>query len=114
MLTIDNLKLLLGIEGEEQDFLLQFTLDSVEEMILNYCNIEELPAGLEKTAYRIAMDLYRNENLGQEDTAPGSISSLSEGDTSTSFNSFVMEGYKDTLLKAYEKQLNRYRRVVFQ
>lgn len=113
MLTVEKLKTLLGIESEEQDFLLQFTLDSVKEIILNYCNIEELPEGLETTAYRMAMDLYRNENLGQKDVAPGSISALTEGDTSTSFNSFVMEGYKDTLLKAYGKQLNRYRKVVF-
>jgi len=113
MLTVEKLKKLLGIENEEKDFFLMFVFDDIREVLLNYCNIKELPDGLEMTAYRMAMDLYRNENLGQEDMAPGSISSLTEGDTSTSFNSFVMEGYKDTLLKAYEKQLNRYRRVVF-
>ncbi len=113
MLALEKLKLLLGVEGEAQDFLLQFTLDSVEETILNYCNIKELPQGLEMTAYRMAMDLHRNENLGAEESAPGSISSLTEGDTSVSYNSCVTDGYKDTLLKAYEKQLNRYRRVVF-
>lgn len=113
MLTLEKLKLLLGISGEQQDALLEFVLDDVTEMILAYCNIEELPKGLETTAYRMAIELYRNENLGNEDAATGSISSLSEGDTSTSFNSFVSEGYKDSLLKDYRKVLNRYRRVVF-
>mgnify|MGYP002553461993 CR=1 FL=1 len=113
MPTLEKLKLLLGIVDENQDVLLQFVLDDVMETILAYCNIEELPQGLEMTAYRMAMDLYRNENLGAEESAPGSISSLTEGDTSTSFNSYVSEGYKDTLLKSYEKVLNRYRRVVF-
>ncbi len=113
MLTLEKLKPLLGISDESKNPLLQFVLEDVEETILAYCNIEELPYGLEMTAYRMAMELYRNENLGAEESAPGSISSLTEGDTSTSFNSYVTEGYKDTLLKSYEKILNRYRRVVF-
>ena len=112
MLALETLKMLLGILDESKDPLLQFVLDDVKETILAYCNIEELPHGLEMTAYRMAMELYSNENLGAEEFAPGSISSLTEGDTSTSFNSFVSEGYKDSLLTSYEKILNRYRRVV--
>lgn len=113
MLELGKLKLLLGISGEQQDPLLQFTLDDAKDMILAYCNIKELPEELENTAYRMAMELYRNENLGHEETAPGSVSSISEGDTSTSFNTSVSEGYKDSLLKDYKAALNRYRRVVF-
>lgn len=112
MLELEKLKLLLGI-SEEQDTLLQFVLDDVGDMILAYCNIKVLPEGLENTAYRMAMELYRNENLGHEESAPGSVSSISEGDTSTSFNASVSEGYKDSLLKDYKSVLNRYRRVVF-
>lgn len=114
MLGLEKLKLLLGISGEQQDALLQFTLDDVEDMICAYCNIEVLPEGLENTAYRMAMELYRNENLGHEESPPGSVSSISEGDTSTSFNPYVSEGYKDSLLKDYKAVLNRYRRVVFE
>lgn len=113
MLELEKLKLLLGISGEQQDPLLQFTLDDAKDMILAYCNIKALPEQLENTAYRMAMELYRNENLGHEETAVGSVSSISEGDTSTSFNISVSEGFKDSLLKDYKAVLSRYRRVVF-
>lgn len=114
MLTVEKLKRLLGIAGDEKDDTLQFVLDDVEETILAYCNIKELPESLYNTAYRMAMDLYRNENLGSEDAALGSVSSISEGDTSTSFRDSVDVSYKDSLLKDYRTSLNRYRRVVFQ
>lgn len=113
MLGLEKLKLLLGITGEQQDALLQFALDDIEDTICTYCNIEVLPEGLENTAYRMAVELYRNENPGHEEAAPGSVSSISEGDTSTAFRSSVSEGYKDSLLKDYKAVLNRYRRVVF-
>lgn len=111
MLYIERLKPLLGIKEEdtEKDVILQFTLDDVEETILNYCNLNELPKGLEHTAYRMAMELYRGENIGQEGSGM-KISSISEGSTSTSFSD-SSDNIKDTLLKDYQTQLNRYRRL---
>lgn len=67
MLEVINFKNLLGIVSDEKDTILQFILDDVEETILNYCNIDELPEGLVNTAYRMAMDIYRNENIGSEE-----------------------------------------------
>ena len=51
MLEVINFKNLLGIVSDEKDTILQFILDDVEETILNYCNIDELPEGLVNTAY---------------------------------------------------------------
>ena len=65
------------------------------------------------TGYRMAMDLYRNENIGQEESASGPVSSMTEGDTSVSFRQYVDEHFKDTVLKNYRPVLNRYRRIVF-
>lgn len=115
IMELERLKALLGIseEDDSQDIPLQFILDDVQEVILNYCNIKELPTGLLHTAYRMAIDLYRNENIGSAENAVGPISSLSEGDTSTSFSKYVDDNFKDTVLKNYRKILNRYRRVVF-
>lgn len=113
-MELKKLKLLLGIEDASQDFVLEFIIGDVKETIKNYCNIEEVPDGLENTAYRMAVDLYRNENLGHEESALGSASSISEGDTSTSFRQYVDDNFKDTLLKNYAKTLNRYRKAVFQ
>lgn len=123
----EKLKQLLGLDssssGEEKpeepgsspsvDNILDFILENVEEIIKNYCNVEEIPEGLEQTAYRMAVDLYRNENIGQEESASGPVSSMTEGDTSVSFRQYVDEHFKDTVLKNYRPVLNRYRRIVF-
>lgn len=113
-MELEKLKSLLGIEDDTKDHILEFIMADVEETIKNYCNIEEVPECLVNTAYRMAMDLYRNENVGHEESALGSVSSISEGDTSTSFRQYADDNFKDTILKDYTKTLNRYRRVVFQ
>lgn len=108
MVTVDRLKGLLGITDTAEDTNLTFILEDVTEIILNYCNISELPSGLEHTAYRMAIDLYRNDGIGQAD-APAAVSSIEEGDTTIQFQKD--ENFKGTLLKDYRPQLNRYRRV---
>ncbi len=112
MLTVERLKPLLGIAAADttQDTSIAFILGDVTETILNYCNLLELPAGLENTACRMAMDLYRNEGVGDAE-APSAVSSIEEGDTTVQFRKAVDENFKDTLLKNYTPQLNRYRRV---
>lgn len=113
-MELDKLKALLGIELEDtsKDLILEFTMDNIKEVIFNHCHIEELPEGLINTAYRMCLDLYRNENLGDESNPLGSISSISEGDTSTSFRSNATE-FKDSLLKNYQAQLIKYRKLVW-
>lgn len=111
-MELEKLKLLLGITDDSKDVILQFTIANVEEIIINHCHLEEVPEGLYMTGYRMCMDLYRNENLGSEESALGSISSISEGDTSTSFRSNIAE-FKDSLLKDYKKQLNKYRKLMW-
>lgn len=115
MLEVLRLKRLLGMDLSDtsKDIPLQFALDDTQDVILNYCNLTELPKGLETTAYRMAIDLYRNEAPGEEGTPLGAVSSVSLGDMSTSFKSAVSE-FKDSLLKDYKKQLNRFRKVGFQ
>lgn len=107
-------KSLLGILKEDisKDHILTFIATDVEETIKNYCNLTEIPIGLKNTAIRMAVDLYRNENLGEEDVPLGSISSITEGDTTVSYKSSASE-FKNTLLKDYKQQLNRYRKLVW-
>jgi hypothetical protein len=114
MLEVIKLKRLLGMDlvDTTKDISLQFALDDVQDMILNYCNQPELPRELETTVYRIAIDLYRNEAPGEESVSLGSVSSISAGDTTTSFKSPSSE-FKEHLLKDYKSQLKRFRRVVF-
>ena len=114
-LETDVLKRLLGIEASDtsQDVVIQFLLENVDEIIRNYCNVDKIPDGLRYTAYRMAVDMYRNEQLGSTGTQKP-VSSISEGDTSVSFSGSLYEtSYTDSLLKKYEKQLIRFRRLVW-
>lgn len=106
-----KLKRLLGIpEGDtSQDLSLEFIIDDITETILNYCNLDELPTGLTNTAYRMAIDLYRYDRPG-DSGAPVTVASISEGDTATSFTS-AAEALNGGLLKDYQEQLNRYRKL---
>lgn len=115
MFKVTKLKNLLGIKVDDttQDANLEFILDDVTESILNYCNIKELPSGLTNTAYRMAIDLYRCENIGEEDAPLGGVASIKEGDTQTSFSKSIDDNFKDTVMKNYYSQLNRYRKLVW-
>ena len=64
---------------------MEFILEDVEQIIKDYCNIKEIPKELNNTVLRMAVDLYRSENLGEEEIPLGSISSISEGDTTVSY-----------------------------
>lgn len=114
-MELEKLKALLGISMEDtsKNTTLEFAIDDVTNIILEHCHIEEIPKGLLTTAYKMAMKLYRNENLGSEETAIGSISSISEGDTSTSFRDNVESDYKDSILNEYKSKLNRFRKLVW-
>lgn len=110
-MDLEKLKNLLGIPDEDvaQDTVLEFVLEDVKEIILNYCNLEELPDKLVHTGYRMAMDLYRCEKPGDSIT-PLTVTSISEGGTSTSFT-YTSALLTDDILKDYKRQLNRFRKV---
>ena len=112
-MEVAKLKKLLGIEDESKNEILEFVIANVEEIIKNYCHVDEVPEGLNHTAYRMAMDLYRNENMGDATAAIGAVSSISEGDTTTSFRQYVDDNFKDTVLKNYKFSLNRYQKVAW-
>lgn len=104
------LKAMLGVK--EKDTQLEFALESAKNIVLDYCNIEEIPTSLETTVVRMAMDIYRNEQPGETEK-PQAVKSVSIGDTSTSFGDIATSDYTESILKNYTKKLNRYRRVVF-
>lgn len=112
-MELAKLKALLGMEDDSKDVILEFVIADVEETIKNYCHVDSVPEGLVNTGYRMAMDLYRNENIGSEAGAVGSVSSITEGDASTSFRQYVDDNFKDTVLKNYKSSLNRYRKVAW-
>ncbi|MBC3804582.1 hypothetical protein GH808_09080 [Acetobacterium fimetarium] len=110
-MELEKLKQLLGITGADQDAVLQFCIDNVTEAITGYCHADTIPGGAMNTAYRMAMDLYRNENLGSTSVDNGLIASITEGDTSVSYKENT--DYTQSLLKNYRAQLSRYRKIVW-
>ena len=108
-LTAERLLALLGLNADEQsiEICVEFALDNAKEIVKNYCHIDEIPAELETTVLRMAMDIYRNEKPGETET-PQRVSS----DTSASFGT-VSASFTDSLMKNYRSSLNRYRKVVF-
>ncbi|WP_125153105.1 phage head-tail connector protein [Clostridium rectalis] len=114
MTQLEKLKKLLGIalEDDSKDFLLKFALEDVEQIVKDYCHIKEIPEALNTIVLKMAMDMYRNENLGEEESSLGSVSSISEGDTSVSYRSVASE-VKDSLIMDYKTQINRYRKLVW-
>ena len=65
-IQLEKLKLLLGLENNDKDMILTFVLGKTSDMICNYCRIKEVPKGLQNVMLNMAVDLYRAENLGQE------------------------------------------------
>lgn len=114
MTQVEKLKKLLNIslDDDSKDFLLQFALEDVDQIVKDYCHIKEIPEELNNTILRMAIDIYRSENLGEEESSLGSISSISEGDTTVSYRSANAE-FKDSLVKHYKAKLNKYRRLVW-
>lgn len=107
---VNKLGELLGLN--EGNTLVAFILESVQETVKNYCNIEEIPNELDNTVLRMAIGLYRNEQLG-DSSSPLTVKSITEGDTSTSFQVGGNNSFEEGVLKDYKKQLNRFRRVRF-
>lgn len=112
VIVLERLKKLLGIADYSKDELLQFTIDNVTDMVLNYCNIPKVPEKLENIILSMCVDKYRAESLGSE-TSQGAVKSISEGDVSVSYGSAysVSDNPGMEFLKGYKAQLDRFRRL---
>lgn len=97
---LEKLKMLLGIEGTDEDERLTFILESTEQKILNYCNIKSLPAELENVLIEMSADYYN--------TSDGVASSVQIGDTSIQYRRD-----EDSIIREYKAQLHRFRRVAW-
>lgn len=109
-IKLDRLKALLGITGVEKDVFLDFALENAEETIRNYCHIDDIPKELNTTVLRMAVDLYRSENIGSESGAE-TVKSISQGDTSVTLEAAGGTDYKQSILKNYEAQLRKFRKL---
>lgn len=103
--ALNTVKMLLGIEDNEQDSLLSFLIEDCVNLILGYCRIEILPRQLVSLVPTIAADAYRAKGYGQE-TAPEVVKSISEGENSVSYESTTPNS---NFLSNYFERLNPFR-----
>lgn len=98
MASIENVKILLGINDTSQDTLLNLYLSRATNFVKNYCNVDEITPSLDEIVEDIAVYLYRNRGVEN-------IKSESKGSLS--------ETYRDSLPDDIIAVLNRYRKVKF-
>lgn len=114
----NNLKLLGYNIPDGENEILEVLIDEVRDYILNYCNIKEVPAELNSCWVSLVCQKYLQNKLAlgdMEGVENGNISSISEGETSISYdnsNSSVarMQKLIDKLGKV-ENQLIGFRKV---
>ena len=110
---LEKLKLILGVQDAEQDGVLSFALETVQDEVKNYCHIDEIPTALENIVVRMAADLCRSEGYGQAEKTQ-TVQSVSRGDVTVSYGSepatAEITGGK-SILDDYAAQLNAFRRL---
>lgn len=82
---LTKVKVLLGITGTDQDDILTFVIQTIEEMILGYINQDTLPTPLEKVLVVMSVSYYKSAGLGNTAAAVGPVASVKRGDVTTSF-----------------------------
>lgn len=110
MTQLEKLKKLLGITDDSKEFILEFTINKVEDTIKNYCNITDIPIELNNTVLSMSMELYRIENFGNEEEE-SSIKSIQLGDTTTTFETKSNKDISKELLKDYKAQIDPFRKL---
>lgn len=82
---ITKVKALLGITTTDQDDVLEFVIQTVEDMILSYINQDTLPPRLENVLIVMCVSYYKSAGLGTTTAAVGPVASVKRGDVQTSF-----------------------------
>ena len=82
---LEKVKALLGIDGTDQDEVLLFVIQAVEDLVLSYINQDTLPAPLENALIVMCVSYYKAAGLGTTQAAVGPVASVKRGDVQTSF-----------------------------
>ena len=93
---LDRIKMLLGILDNSQDELLNYIIESTEELVLAHCKIKQMPEGLKSIMPMICADVYRAKQFGQSGK---SVKSLTQGERSVTYDE------RDDVLSSYSSQL---------
>ena len=115
-----KVKALLGINGTDQDEVLLFVVQTVEDLVLSYINQDTLPAPLDNALIVMCVCYYKAAGLGTTQAAVGPVASVKRGDVTTSFaNASDATGSASTLnlgdegqdINGWRTDLAAYRKV---
>lgn len=119
---LENIKMLLNIDSTEHDNIINYWINKVEKIVLEYCNIEEITVVLEGFIEDKVVSIINNlgvistnENNSESNVE---IKSITRGDTSITYNTPTATSKVEILdganLTSYEKTfLNKFRRLKF-
>lgn len=102
------------LDDTTKDNRLLFTLETVIQVVLTYCNITVIPAALNNVILQITEDYYRSKYTDEFPQTAQSIQSVKRGDVQTNFGSAkptVKAGPGVSFVQAYENQLRAFRRL---
>lgn len=120
--VLDKVYVLLGLDKATVDdnkaAIIEFTYDMLVDEVLNYCHLDEIPAGLVNVLASMIVDLYRMGDFGSEILSK-EPTSITRGDVSISYKLSFSNNQQDynlilsnmDFLKDYYKQLNNFRKV---
>ena len=100
---LENIKLILNLTDDKYDNVIELYMSKVESLILEYCNIKQLTAGLEGFIEDKVVSIM---NL----TITGGIKSVSRGDTRIEYVTQTSSNGV-SLTDSDKKILNTYRKV---
>ena len=110
---LENIKLLLNIADDKHDNIISLYLDKISDIVLDYCNVNELSRGLESFIEDKVVSIMKPTITGGTQNT-GEIKSISRGDTKIEYN--VGEAVQTSsngvnLTDSDRKILNTYRKV---
>lgn len=101
----------LGLTDETSDALIDSYIEELEQRILNYCNVVEVPDGLKYVWASMTIDLLKvkHPTMPAITTLLGTTVEVKAGDTST--KTTANRSSVDAIVTSYANDLNRYRKL---
>jgi hypothetical protein len=101
----------LELTGEARDVLFTPYVEEIEQKILNYCNIVEVPDGLKFVWASMVIDLLKvkHPTLPEIQAVLGSTVEIKAGDTTTKVT--ANKSSIDSIVLSYAGDLNAYRKL---
>jgi hypothetical protein len=118
MTDVETVKMLSGNPEVSDDFV-AFQLQSVEALLLSYCNVDSLPEGLRNVYLEIAAFKVKANTDGSKvvlGAGAKNVASLGDGNQTVSFSAMgasAIDWNSDAaILGAYADILGRYRKMI--